>query len=80
VSIAEYEGQIAELERKVGQLTMAVDLLKKGARLARQPNGDSYSRGQRPEGFGAALRRRKLSCVIESWRCATSFHAMAIAG
>jgi transposase len=43
VSIAEYEGQIAELERKVGQLTMAVDLLKKGARLARQPNGDSYS-------------------------------------
>ena len=40
--IAEYEGKIAELERKVGQLTMEVDLLKKGA-LARQPNGDSYS-------------------------------------
>src|SRR5580692_3450220 len=30
VRIAEYE--IAELERKVGQLTMEVDLLKKGAR------------------------------------------------
>jgi transposase len=42
VRIAEYEGKIAELERKVGQLTMEVDLLKKGA-LARQPNGDSYS-------------------------------------
>ena len=43
VRIAEYEGKIAGLERKVGQLTMEVDLLKKGARLARQPNGDSYS-------------------------------------
>jgi hypothetical protein len=31
VRIAEYEGKIAELERKVGQLTMEVDLLKKGA-------------------------------------------------
>jgi transposase len=41
--IAEYEGKIADLERKVGQLMMEVDLLKKGARLARQPNGDSYS-------------------------------------
>jgi transposase-like protein len=41
VRIAEYEGKIAELERKVGQLTMEVDLLKKG-RLARQPNGDSF--------------------------------------
>jgi transposase len=30
VRIAEYEGKIAELERKVGQLTMEVDLLKKG--------------------------------------------------
>src|SRR5580704_4834580 len=43
VRIAEYEGKIAELEHKVGQLTMEVDLLKKGARLARQPNGESYS-------------------------------------
>jgi hypothetical protein len=30
VRITEYEGTIAALERKVGQLTMAVDLLKKG--------------------------------------------------
>jgi transposase-like protein len=42
-SIAEYEGKIAELERKVGQLTMEVDLLKKGARLARPPSGDNCS-------------------------------------
>lgn len=41
VRIAEYERKIAEL--KVGQLTMEVDLLKKGARWAR-PGGDaSYS-------------------------------------
>jgi transposase len=33
VRMAEYEGKIAELERKVGQLTMEVDLLKKGAAL-----------------------------------------------
>jgi putative transposase len=26
----------------------------------------------------AALRRRKLSCVIGSWRCVMSFHAMGI--
>jgi hypothetical protein len=30
VRIAEYERKIAELERKVGQPTMEVDLLKKG--------------------------------------------------
>lgn len=28
--MAEYERKIADLERKVGQLTMEVDLLKKG--------------------------------------------------
>ena len=33
---AEYEGKIAELERKVGQLTMEVDLLVKGVQLGRQ--------------------------------------------
>ena len=35
--------KIAELERKVGQLTMEVDLLKKGARWARQPSVESSS-------------------------------------
>ena len=35
--------KIAELERKVGQLTMEIDLLKKGVQLARRPNDDSYS-------------------------------------
>ena len=32
-TIAEYEVKIAALERKVGQLTMEVDLLKKTSRL-----------------------------------------------
>ena len=31
--MAEYEGKIAALERKVGQLTMELDLLKKAPRL-----------------------------------------------
>ena len=38
VRIAEYERKIAELERKTGQLTIEVDLLKKGARLGRAGN------------------------------------------
>ena len=38
-----HERKIAELERKVGQLTMEVDLLKKGVQLGRQPNEGSYS-------------------------------------
>src|ERR1700724_218786 len=40
---AEYEAKIAALERKVGQLTMEVDLLKKSARRVQQPSGDNYS-------------------------------------
>jgi len=43
VYIAQYERKIAELERKVGGLTMEADLLKKGAQLGRQPNEGSYS-------------------------------------
>ena len=43
VRSAEYEGKIAELERKVGQLTMEIDLLKKGAQLARRPNAEIVS-------------------------------------
>ena len=48
--IAEYETKIAELERKVGQLTMEVDLLKKGARWAHQASVESSSvvSGPRP--------------------------------
>lgn len=34
--VAEYEARVAELERKVGQLTMENDLLKKTARMPRQ--------------------------------------------
>jgi transposase len=43
VRMAEYESKIAELERKVGQLTMEVDLLKKGAQLGRPLSDGSYS-------------------------------------
>ena len=43
VRIAEYERKVAELERKGGQLTMEVDLLKKGARLGRSESGANYS-------------------------------------
>ena len=38
-----YEAKIAGLERKVGQLTMELDLLKKGLRSARRANGGSPS-------------------------------------
>ena len=41
--IAEYEGKIADLERKVGQLTMEVDLLKKGVKWGARANDASYS-------------------------------------
>jgi hypothetical protein len=34
-----YEVKIAGLERKVGQLTMELDLLKKGLTSARRPGG-----------------------------------------
>jgi transposase len=36
-----YEAKIAGLERKVGQLTMELDLLKNGLALARQARGAS---------------------------------------
>ena len=38
-----YEARIAGLERKVGQLTMELDLLKKGLRSARRASGASTS-------------------------------------
>jgi transposase len=41
--IGEYEAKIAALERKVGQLTMEVDLLKKRARREQRPSGENYS-------------------------------------
>ena len=43
VRVAEYERKIAKLKRKVGQLTMEVDLLKKGAQLGRRVSDGSYS-------------------------------------
>jgi transposase len=38
-----YEAKIAGLERKVGQLTMELDLLRKGLTSARRPRGVSSS-------------------------------------
>ena len=38
-----YEAEIAGLERKVGQLTMELDLLKRGLRSARRASGASSS-------------------------------------
>jgi transposase-like protein len=62
VSIAEYEVKLAELERKVGQLTMEVDLLK-GLRWGRHPNADLISNNsycERPEGFSVARGCRTM--------------------
>src|ERR1700691_6014199 len=50
--IAEYEGKLAE--RKVGQLTMEIDLLKKGAQLAVPAERRQLLHRERPEGFSAA--------------------------
>jgi transposase len=41
--LAEYESKIAELERKVGQLTMEVDFLKKVRPAGRQPHDGNSS-------------------------------------
>ena len=40
-NVRDYEAKIASLERKIGQLVMEVDLLKKGARM--QPSGEPLS-------------------------------------
>ena len=49
-----YEAKIAGLERKVGQLTMELDLLKKGLASARRPRGASSSvvSGPKPAASG----------------------------
>jgi transposase len=39
--VRDYEAKIAALERKIGQLVMEVDLLKKGARTV--PSGEPLS-------------------------------------
>lgn len=39
--VADYEAKIAALERKVGQLTMEIDLLKKMPRLRPAANNDA---------------------------------------
>ena len=49
-----YEAKIAALERKVGQLTMELDLLKKGLTSARRARGASSSvvSGPKPAASG----------------------------
>ena len=51
-----YEAKIAGLERKVGQLTMELDLLKRGLRSARRARGapSSVVSGPRPAPSGPA--------------------------
>jgi len=79
VRIAEYEGKIAELERKVGQLTMEIDLLKKGAQLALRPNVESWR--VRPTTIAPADQGRgNRPCRNVLWTCARNFRATAIAG
>ena len=47
--LAEYEAKIAALERKVGQLTMELDLLKKTPRLRLVSNNVEVIDHQRPQ-------------------------------
>jgi hypothetical protein len=59
VCVAEYEGKIAELERKGGQLTMEIDLLKKGrgwSRLAKS-------------GYAALVTSRSSPGEVAGIRC-----------
>ena len=44
--LAQYEARIAELERKVGQLVMENDLLKKTRRPVERPSGATGSRSE----------------------------------
>ena len=48
------EAKIAGLERKVGQLTMELDLLKRGLRSARRASGASSSVVSGPESAASA--------------------------
>jgi hypothetical protein len=52
-TVAEYEAHIAALERKVGQLTMELDLLKKTPRLQLVAGNETSSivSGPRPARF-----------------------------
>ena len=47
-TVAEYEASIAALERKVGQLTMELDLVKKTPRLHLAHNNETSCSGPPP--------------------------------
>lgn len=53
--IDEYEAKIAALERKVGQLTMEMDLLKKSTAVRTRDKQRTLVRRERPQ--GCSLRR-----------------------
>src|SRR5260364_108056 len=57
-TISEYETQIAALERKAGQLTMEIDLLKKMPRLRSESSSETA-------GTRAGLA---CTCCLPSWR------------
>lgn len=50
----DYQAKIAALERKVGQLTMELDLLKKGQRCARRPRSGNSSIVSGPKAAASA--------------------------
>src|SRR6202521_1523398 len=54
VHIAQYERKIAELERKVGQLTLEDDLLKKGAAVGTPAQRRELLYRERPEAISVA--------------------------
>src|ERR1700685_4593493 len=58
--VAEYEARIAALERKVGQLTMELDLAKKTPRLRLVSDNESSSIINGPKAFFFRRRARRL--------------------
>ena len=54
VYIAQYERKIAELERTVGQLTMELDLLKKGGAIGTPVQRRELLHRERPEAVSVA--------------------------
>ena len=66
-AIAEYEGKIAELERKVGQLTMEIDLLKKGRAAGTPAERRELLHRQRPAGCPVARGCRTMKLARSTY-------------
>jgi hypothetical protein len=69
VRIAEYAGKIAELERKVGQLTMEVDLLEKWTAADAGPTTtvSPAIQERRPKGFSVARGCRTMKLARSTY-------------